>query len=174
VVRHPIQFLRSLSVWHWSERGIILLVMQTKDNSIRLLRKKAWFGTKLSTTQGEGEPNPTYIPIANEMARLTAEEIGGSAFSSINEVLFDTPLTAHILGGAAVGATPESGVVDAYHRVFGHEGLHVIDGAAIGANLGVNPSLTITAMAERAISMWPDKGDVEDRPGLGEEYEPIG
>ena len=174
VVRHPIQFLRSLSVWHWSERGIILLVMQTRDNSIRLLRKKGWFGTKLSTTQGEGEPNPTYIPVANETARLTAEEIGGSAFSSINEVLFDTPLTAHILGGAAIGATPESGVVDGYHRMFGHRGLHVIDGAAIGANLGVNPSLTITAMAERAISMWPDKGDEDDRPSIGEVYEPVG
>ncbi len=174
IVRHPIQFLRSLSVWHWSERGIILLVMQTKDNSIRLLRKKGWFRTKLSSTQGEGEPNPTYIPIANETARLTAEEIGGNAFSSINEVLFDTPTTAHILGGAAVGASRDTGVVDAYHRVFGHEGLHVIDGAAIGANLGVNPSLTITAMAERAVAMWPVKGEADERPTLGEEYQAVG
>jgi len=173
IVRHPILFLRSLSVWHWSERGIILLVMQTRDNSIRLLRKKGWFRTKLTTTQGDGEPNPTYIPIANETARLTAEEIDGIGFSSVNEVLFDTPLTAHLLGGAPVGADSDSGVIDAYHRVFGHEGLHVIDGAAIGANLGVNPSLTITAMAERAISMWPDHGEEDERPTLGDPYAPV-
>lgn len=173
IVRHPINFVRSLSVWHWSERGIILLVMQTRDNSIRMLRKKGWFRTKLSTTQGEGEPNPTYIPIANHVARLTAEEIDGVGFSSVNEVLFDTPLTAHLLGGASVGASPDVGVVDAYHRVFGHEGLHVIDGAAIGANLGVNPSLTITAMAERAMSMWPNRGETDERPPLGEAYRPL-
>ncbi|MDK1290792.1 MAG: GMC family oxidoreductase [Actinomycetota bacterium] len=170
IARHPVAFLRSLSVWHWSERSIILLVMQTKDNSIRLLRKKGWFRTRLSSTQGEGEPNPSYIPIANDIARATAAEIDGVGFSSFNEVLFDTPTTAHILGGAPVGATPDTGVIDAYHRVFGHAGLHVIDGAAIGANLGVNPALTITAMAERAVSMWPDKGDPDQRPPLGEEY----
>jgi cholesterol oxidase len=170
IVTHPINFLRSLSVWHWSERGIILLVMQTRDNSIQLLRKKAWFRTKLSSTQGEGEPNPTYIPVANEVARLTAEEIDGIGFSSVNEVLFDTPLTAHILGGATIGASADVGVIDAYHRVFGHEGLHIIDGAAIGANLGVNPSLTITAMAERALSMWPELGDIDTRPTLGTAY----
>ncbi len=170
IVKHPIDFVRSLSVWHWSERGIILLVMQTRDNSIRLLREKGWFRTKLSSTQGEGEPNPTYIPVANEVAKLTAEEIDGIGFSSVNEVLFDTPLTAHILGGATIGANADVGVIDAYHRVFGHEGLHIIDGAAIGANLGVNPSLTITAMAERAISMWPELGDIDTRPTLGNAY----
>ncbi len=170
IVRHPIEFLKSFSVWHWSERGIILLVMQTRDNSIRLLRKKGWFTTKLSSTQGESEPNPTYIPVANEFARLTAEEIDGIGFSSVNEVLFDTPLTAHILGGAVIGKDTETGVVDAYHRVYGHPGLHVIDGAAIGANLGVNPSLTITAMAERALSMWPEMGDPDDRPAIGKPY----
>jgi cholesterol oxidase len=170
IVKHPIDFLRSLSVWHWSERGIILLVMQTRDNSIRLLREKGWFRTKLSSTQGQGEPNPTYIPVANEVAKLTAEEIDGIGFSSVNEVLFDTPLTAHILGGATIGANADVGVIDAYHRVFGHEGLHIIDGAAIGANLGVNPSLTITAMAERAISMWPELGDIDTRPTLGNAY----
>lgn len=81
-------------------------------------------------------------------------------------MLFDTPLTAHIIGGAHA----DFGVVDGYHRVFGHPGLHVIDGAAIGANLGVNPSLTITAMAERAASMWPELGDIDNRPTLGNAY----
>jgi len=170
ILKHPISFIRSLSVWHWSERGIILLVMQSRDNSIRLLRKKGSIRTKLTTTQGEGEANPSYIPIANDTARATAEEIDGVGFSSINEVLFDTPPTAHILGGAPVGATRGTGVIDGYHRIFGHEGLHVIDGAAIGANLGVNPALTITAMAERATSMWPEKGEQDERPPLGEPY----
>ncbi len=165
-IRHPITFLRSLSVWHWSERGIILLVMQSRDNSLRMLRKKGWFRTKLTTEQGHGEPNPTYIPEANQAARLAAKAMGGFGGSTLNEVLFDTPTTAHILGGAPIGSDPDHGVIDAYHRVFGHEGLHVIDGAAIGANLGVNPSLTITAMAERAVSMWPVKGEPDARPPL--------
>ncbi|MCL1588369.1 MAG: GMC family oxidoreductase, partial [Actinomycetia bacterium] len=157
-VAHPITFLRSLSVWHWSERGIILLVMQSRDNSLRMLRKKGWFRTRLTTEQGSGEPNPTYIPEANEAARLAAMEMGGSPGSTLNEVLFDTTTTAHILGGAPIGPDRDHGVIDSYHRVFGCYGLHVIDGAAIGANLGVNPSLTITAMAERAMSMWPKAG----------------
>jgi cholesterol oxidase len=166
VASDPIMFLRSLSVWHWSERGIILLVMQTRDNSLRMLRKKGLFGTKLTTQQGHGEPNPTYIPEANEAARIAAEEMGGFGGSTINEVLFDTPTTAHILGGAPIGPDADHGVIDGYHRIFGHPGLHVIDGAAIGANLGVNPSLTITAMAERAASMWPVKGAPDLRPPL--------
>ena len=167
-VTHPFAFLRSLSVWHWSERGIILRVMQSRDNSLRMFHKKGWFRTRLTTEQGSGEPNPTYIPEANEAARLAAMEMGGSPGSTLNEVLFDTPTTAHILGGAPIGADRDHGVIDMYHRVFGCEGLHVIDGAAIGANLGVNPSLTITAMAERAMSMWPNAGDEDERPPLAE------
>ncbi|HEX7746028.1 MAG TPA: GMC oxidoreductase, partial [Micromonosporaceae bacterium] len=87
---------------------------------------------------------------------------------------FNIPVTAHILGGAVIGASPQRGVVDAYHRVFGHPGLHVVDGAAVSANLGVNPSLTITAQAERAMSFWPNKGELDPRPPLGEPYRRIG
>ena len=170
VARHPIRFLRSLSVFHWSERAVILLVMQSRDNSIRLLRRRGILGRRLTSEQGHGEPNPTFIPEANEAARMAAEIMDGDPMGSINEVLFDTPTTAHILGGAPIGATPETGVIDGYHRVFGHAGLHVVDGAAIGANLGVNPSLTITAMAERAMSMWPRKGEADRRPPLGTPY----
>ena len=104
---------------------------------------------------------------------MAADMMGGDPMGSINEVLLDTPMTAHILGGCPIGASPETGVVDAYHRVFGHDGLHVVDGASIGANLGVNPSLTITAMAERAMAMWPDNGGVDERPPLGAAYEPV-
>jgi cholesterol oxidase len=83
---------------------------------------------------------------------------------------FNVPITAHILGGAVIGATAEEGVVDPYHRIFGHPGLHVVDGAAVTANLGVNPSLTIAAQAERAMSFWPNKGEADPRPPLGSAY----
>lgn len=173
VLRNPIAFLRTLSVWRWSERGLILLVMQTKDNSLRLFNRSGWFGSRLTSEQGHGEPNPNYVPEANEAARQAADIIGGSPLSSLNEVLFDTPTTAHLLGGATIGADRESGVVDAFHRVWGYPTLHVIDGAAIGANLGVNPSLTITAMAERAVAAWPNRGERDQRTSQDEPYRPV-
>ncbi len=173
VLRHPVAFARSLSVRRWAERSIILLVMQDHDNSLRVFRKKGWFGTRLSSEQGHGEPNPTYIPEANDAARVAASVMGGTPASAINEVLLDVPTTAHILGGAGIGARSSDGVIDPYHRVFGHSGLHVVDGAAIGSNLGVNPSLTITAMAERAMSMWPNHGGEDPRPPPGGAYRRI-
>ncbi len=118
---------------------------------------------------GHGAPNPTWIPAGNEAARLLAEEIGGVPGGSVTEA-FDIPVTAHILGGAAIGGSPETGVVDPYHRVYGHPGLHVVDGAAVSANLGVNPSLTITAQAERAMSFWPNRGEPDPRPAPGTPY----
>ena len=167
IVRHPRHFVRSISVRNWAERAVILLVMQSRDNSIRLRLR----GTRrLASEQGHGEPNPTYLPVANEAARAAADHMGGIPGSTINEVLLDTPMTAHILGGANIGPSPESAVIDGYHRVYGAPGLHVVDGAAIGANLGVNPSLTITAMSERAMSLWPNKGEQDVRPPLGERY----
>ncbi len=173
VLRHPIRFLRSLSVRNWAERTVILLVMQSYDNSLRVLRKKGWFGTRLTSVPSSGEPHPAYIPIANEAARVAADVMGGQPGSAINEVLLNAPTTAHILGGACVGAGPDDGVVDPYHRMFGAAGVHVVDGAAIGANLGVNPSLSITAMAERAMAMWPNKGEPDPRPRSGEPYREV-
>src|SRR4029450_4772630 len=116
-----------------------------------------------------GPPNPGWIPAGNQTVRLLAEEINGVAGGSITEV-FDTPVPAPILGGAVIGAGPEHGVVDPYHRVFGHPGLHVVDGAAVCANLGVNPSLTIAAQAERALACWPNRGEPDPRPPLGAGY----
>ena len=98
-----------------------------------------------------------------------AARIGGFPGGSVGDV-FDIPMTAHILGGATIGDSAATGVVDAYHRVFGHPGLHVVDGSAVPANLGVNPSLTITAMAERAMSLWPNLGDPDPRPAPGSAY----
>ncbi len=157
---------------HWSERTVVALVMQTLDNSITVFPKRIP-GTKkwrLSSRQGHGQPNPTWIPVANEVVRRMAALMGGTAGSSIGEP-FNMPMTAHFIGGCAIGQSPETGVVDPYQRVYGYDGLHVADGSAISANLGVNPSLTITAQAERAMSFWPNKGETDPRPALGSAYE---
>jgi cholesterol oxidase len=172
-LRHPIEFLRSLSVRHWSEKSVILLVMQSIDNSLRLFIKKGLFGTRIASTQGHGQPNPTWLPVAHEAARAAAEALDGMPAASINESLLGIPMTAHILGGATIGAGPERGVIDPYHRLHGHPALFVVDGAAVSANLGSNPSLTITALAERAAAMWPNKGDADPRPAPGEPYRPV-
>ena len=172
-LRHPVRFLRSLSVRRWSERTVILLVMQSIDNSLRVFRTKGRFGRRLTSSHATGKPSPRYLPVANEAARAAAVHLAGEPGSSVNEVLLDVPITAHILGGAPIGESAASGVVDPYHRVFGHEGTHVVDGAAVPANLGVNPSLTITALAERACAMWPNRGEPVPRPALGSEYEVV-
>ena len=97
--------------------------------------------------------------------------MGGLPGSGLNEVLLNRPFTAHILGGAAIGATPADGVLDGWQRVWAEPGLHVVDGAAVSANLGTNPSLTIAAQAERACAFWPVRGEVDPRPPLGSRYE---
>ncbi|MFD3944209.1 GMC oxidoreductase [Streptomyces sp. NPDC058579] len=170
LVKHPTLAARSLSNRRWSERTIIGLVMQSLDNSLTTYRKPGGIGKGLLTArQGHGAPNPNQIPEATRAASLLAEEINGFAGSNIGE-LMGTPLTAHFLGGCPIGADAESGVIDPYHRLFGHPGISVVDGAAVSANLGVNPSLTITAQAERAMSFWPNKGEEDQRPGQGETY----
>jgi cholesterol oxidase len=169
VLRHPWVFLRSMSVRHWSERTIIVLVMQSLDNSLTVFRKRGLFGAKLASRQGHGEPNPTWIPAGNDATRRLADKIGGFPGGTWGE-LANIPMTAHIIGGAAIGASAETGVIDPYHRVYGYEGLHVVDGSAVSANLGVNPSLTITAQAERAMAFWPNKGEADKRPVLGSAY----
>ncbi len=163
---HPLQALFSLDVRRWSERTVILLVMQARDNALRL----RWTGRRLQVAEGT---TPSWIPAGNEAARHAADVIGGFPGSSLNEVLLGAPVTAHLLGGAVIGATPQEGVVDAYQRVFSEPGLHVVDGAAVSANPGANPSLTIAAQAERALSFWPVKGEADVRPPLGEPYRPM-
>ncbi len=172
MLRHPLQ-LRLLIPRKWSERVIILLVMQSLPNSITVLRKKTRFGrAKLTSTQGDGEPNPTWIPVANAAARQLAENIGGMPGGTWGD-LMNVPMTAHFIGGCAIGETPETGVIDAYQRLFGYQGLHVADGSTLSANLGVNPSLSITAQAERAMALWPNHGEQDLRPPLGAPYQRI-
>ncbi len=161
-------------VKHWSERTVIALVMQTVDNSITTFTKPIPGTTKryLTSRQGHGIPNPTWIPVANKAVRKMAEIVGGKAGGSIGEP-FNRPLTAHFIGGCTIGSSVETGVIDPYHRVYGHPGLHIADGSSISANLGVNPSLTITAQAERAMALWPNKGEADARPALGQDYEQV-
>ncbi|MFJ7151915.1 GMC family oxidoreductase N-terminal domain-containing protein [Streptomyces sp. NPDC100445] len=169
--RHPMLVARSLSNRRWSERTIIGLVMQSLDNSLTTFLKPAGVGKGLLTArQGHGSPNPKQIRAATEAASALAAEINGFAGSNVGE-LMGTPLTAHFLGGCPIGDSAETGVIDPYHRVYGHPGISVVDGAAVSANLGVNPSLTITAQAERAMSFWPNKGEEDPRPAPGAAYE---
>lgn len=170
----PHASLRMLNVRQWSERTVIALVMQHLDNSITTFTTRGRLGIRRMTSkQGHGEPNPTWIPVGNEVTRRIAEKIDGVAGGTWGE-LFNIPLTAHFLGGAAIGDSPGTGVIDPYQRVYGYPTLHVMDGAAISANLGVNPSLSITAQAERAASLWPNKGEEEPRPAQGEPYRRLG
>jgi cholesterol oxidase len=166
VLRHPYVFLKSLSVRRWSEKTIIVLVMQTLDNSISVRRTRRG---RLTSAPGHGAPNPTWIPVAHEATRRIADEIGGFPGGTVGDIA-NVPMTAHILGGCTISDSPETGVIDPYHRVHGYPTLHVVDGAAISANLGVNPSLTITAQAERAMSLWPNAGEADKRPAQGEAY----
>ncbi|MFD7897810.1 GMC oxidoreductase [Streptomyces sp. NPDC059743] len=165
--RHPLRLLRSFSNRRWSERTVIGLVMQSLDNSLTTYRRPGGPGKGLLTArQGHGAPNPKQIPEATRAATLIAEEINGFAGSNVGE-LMGTPLTAHFLGGCVIGASAQEGVIDPYHRLYGHPGISVVDGSAVSANLGVNPSLTITAQAERAMSFWPNKGEPDPRPEQG-------
>jgi cholesterol oxidase len=170
MLRNPLK-LRLLIPRKWSERVIILLVMQTLNNSITVLLKRNRLGiAKLTSTQGDGDPNPTWIPVANQAAEQLAQNVDGVAGGTWGD-LMNIPMTAHFIGGCAISDSPATGVIDPYHRLFGYPGLHVVDGAALSANLGVNPSLSITAQAERAMSLWPNHGEVDLRPILGAGYE---
>lgn len=166
----PRNILRLLNPKDWSERTVIALVMQHLDNSITTFTKRGKLGFRRYTSkQGHGEPNPSWIPVGNEVTRRIAAKIDGVAGGTWGE-LFNIPLTAHFLGGAAIGDSPQHGVIDPYQRVYGYPTLSVADGAAVSANLGVNPSLSITAQAERAASLWPNSGEPDLRPAQGEPY----
>jgi cholesterol oxidase len=162
--------LRLLNPRRWSERTMIALVMQNLDNSITTFTERNRLGARrFLSKQGHGAPNPSWIPVGNEVTRRIAKKIDGVAGGTWGE-LFNIPLTAHFLGGAAIGDSPEHGVIDPYHRVYGYPTLSVHDGASISANLGVNPSLSITAQAERATALWPNKGQDDLRPAQGQPY----
>jgi cholesterol oxidase len=151
--------------------------MQSRDNSITVsARRRLTGGMGLTSAKGHGESNPTWIPgghrALRQMAVRLEQRTGVRAVpgGSLGEVV-NVPMTAHYLGGAVISDDPAKGVVDPWQRVWGYPGLHVVDGSAVSANLGVNPSLTITAQAERALSFWPNRGGEDPRPAQGSSYE---
>lgn len=166
LARNPGAALRKVWLRRWSERTVIALVMQSLDNSLNLYTRRGLFGRRLTSRQGHGSPNPTWIPVGHEATRLLAEEIGGEPGGNVGEVV-NAGMTAHFIGGCTIGTDATAGVIDAYHRVFDYPGLHIVDGSAVSANLGVNPALTITAQAERAMAFWPNKGEADPRPSVG-------
>ena len=159
IVRHPLRFVRGRFPFGWSARTLIVLVMQSSDNAMAFRAKRRWFGrgVTLTTEQDPLKPNPTFIPKANEAAEFLAKHTGGIAHSGFLEAALNIPTTAHILGGAVIGADADQGVVDRYNRVFGYERMLICDGSTMPANPGVNPSLTITALAEHAMAHVPAK-----------------
>ena len=171
-IAQPSLFAKILNVHKWSERTVITLVMQNVDSSIKVFMKRGIFGNKLTSTNDSEHPNATYIPAANETIKKVAENYGGIAAGTVGD-LIGAPFTAHFVGGCVIGTDEKSGVIDPYHRVYNYPTLHVVDGSTITANLGVNPSLTITAQAERAFAMWPNKGESDPRPAQGATYSRI-
>jgi len=167
---NPYLLKRVLDVRKWSERTVIALTMQNVDSYISVKPKRSWFGWHLTSTNDPDNPNATYIPAANEVVRRIAEKHGGIAGGHVGD-LIDAPFTAHFVGGCVIGPDASHGVVDPYHRAWNYPTLHIVDGSTITANLGVNPSLTITAQAERALSLWPNKGEQDLRPPQGAAYE---
>jgi cholesterol oxidase len=168
LVQHPTQVLAFDDVRHWSERTAVMLCMQTTDTSIDLY----WRDGLLRSRQGSGPPPSVHIPVVEDFADRLAKKMG-SRQGALRFEAFNKTASAHFIGGIPIGESSEHGAVDAYQRAFGHPGLHVMDGSVMPANPGVNPSLLITALAERAMSLWPNKGDADSRPPLGSGYERV-
>jgi len=152
---HPVRTVRLLHPFGWARESLILLCMQTLEGHIGMRLGRPWFWPFRRVLRSYGQRIPTFIPQANQFARKLAQAVGGTPMSMVTEILFDVPGTAHILGGCAMAASAEDGVVDSQNRLFGYKGLYVCDGSVIAANLGVNPSLTICALTERAMSHIP-------------------
>jgi len=152
---HPVKTMRLLWPWRWAREHVILLCMQALEGHIEMRWERPWFWPFRKMLVSRGNKVPTYIPKANEFARKFAQVAGGSGMSMLPEILFDVPGTAHCIGGCVIAGSPDRGVVDDHHRVFGYRNMYICDGSVLAANLGVNPSLTITALAERAMSFIP-------------------
>jgi cholesterol oxidase len=172
VITKPSLVIKIMDVRKWSERTVVALIMQNVDSAISVTGKRGIFGYRLTSKNDALHPNATYIPAANEVARRIAENNGGIAGGHIGD-LVNAPFTAHFVGGCVIGDSINSGVIDPYHRVYNYPTMHVVDGASVTANLGVNPSLTITAQAERAFSMWPNKGETDPRPAQNSNYQRV-
>lgn len=176
VLRRPLTHLSAQRLRHWSERTVITLIMQSRDNSLTTSYRRGLLGGHgMTSRQGHGDPNPTSIPAGvratKALVRRLAERTGRPAVArgTLGEIV-DVPLTAHYLGGAVISSDPATGVVDPYQRVWNYPGITIADGSAVSANLGVNPALTITAQAERVFALWPSRGRADERPAQGAPY----
>ena len=154
-IKEPIRNLKALTVVDFGRKTQFMLFMQTLDSTIRVKAGKFW----LKSGMDKGKPPTSFIPEAEDFARSYAGLINGKTQIGITETILGIPTTAHILGGAPMGTNAKEGVIDKNHLVFGYQNLMVCDGAAISANPGVNPSLTITALTERAMSLIPPKNN---------------
>ena len=172
LILRPGLIAKIFDVRKWSERTVIALVMQNVDSAISVRGKRGVFGWRLTSKNESENPNATYIPAANEVVRRIANKYGGTPGGHIGD-LVSAPFTAHFVGGCVISDNPNNGVIDPYHRVWNYPTLHIVDGSSLTANLGVNPSLTITAQAERAFSFWPNKGEQDPRPLQGNPYQRI-
>jgi len=157
-VIHPLASTRSVRARNWHKRISVLTVMQHADNEIAFSYGRTLFrGFRhgLTSRIGKGGRSPSYLPQANAAARAFAEASNGTPLNTVMESVGNLSVTAHVLGGAVMAVRPEGGVIDLNHEVFGYPGLYVVDGSAIPANVGVNPALTITALAERFAARFP-------------------
>lgn len=168
LVAHPGQVLAFNDARHWSERTVIMLCMQTTDTSIELY----WHDGLLRSRHGAGAPPQVHLPVVEDFVGRVAKKMGAQEGALLFEVI-NRNASAHFIGGIPIGESSERGAVDPYQRVFGQPGLHVMDGSVMPANPGVNPSLLITALAERAMSLWPNKGEADARPPLGSGYQRV-
>lgn len=168
LLTHPSKVLGRFDARHWSERQLVLLCMQTSDTSIELY----WKDDMLRSRHGTGAPPSSHIPVVEDFADRLARKMHSDEAALWFEVVNRTA-SAHFIGGMSIAERADHGVVDPYQRAFGHPGLHVMDGSVMPANPGVNPSLMITALAERAMSFWPNHGDADLRPSLGSSYKKI-
>lgn len=164
LLQHPIRTVRLFSPFHWARESTILLCMQALEGHIEMRWERPWFWPFSKMLVSRGDKIPTYIPKANQFARRFAEIAGGNAMSMLPEILFDIPGTAHCIGGCVIADSPDRGVVDEHQRVFGYRNMYICDGSVLAANLGVNPSLTITALAERAMSFIPKAVQIGWKP----------
>ncbi len=161
---HPWLFLKTVFKFNWSTKMVIFLVMQSTDNAMKMIWKKSLFGGKMKIDNSGNKRVPAFIPIGQEVMERYARKVAGVPQNILLEVFFDRPTTAHILGGCMMSETVESGVVDKELKVHGYPEFYITDGSVIQGNIGVNPSLTITAMAEYCMSTIPSKegSDVKD------------
>ncbi|RDG38085.1 GMC oxidoreductase [Streptomyces corynorhini] len=168
VARRPLTAARFLNVRRWSERSIILFVVRRGAGTLTVSRRRGPRGG-LTARRAPGALPTVTSETVGEVVRRTAQQLGGEPAGTLPG-LAHVPVVLPFVGGCPIGATPEDGVVDPYHRLHGHPGLHVVDGSSVTADAGVNPSLTITAHAERAMSFWPNRGEADPRPAPGAGY----